>query len=147
MNRRSLRCTGRAFSSSFLHSSSRFRRAFERPIDSKESMIYIRVFVARRDSEDLLQRHMHRLRSSRPSRQPPEHVDSLSSGEDDDDDGFELLTAENLFSTLLSRVRSLTQRLNVDDNRTTGFPSSRLFGRLGSNSSQALWGLNKPLSR
>ncbi|XP_076640537.1 nuak family kinase 1 isoform X2 [Colletes latitarsis] len=99
-----------------------------------------------RDSEDLLQRHMHRLRSSRPSRQPPEHADSLSSGEDDDDDGFELLTAENLFSTLLSRVRSLTQRLNVDDNRTTGFPSSRLFGRLGSNSSQAFWGLNKPLS-
>lgn len=100
-----------------------------------------------RDSEDLLQRHMHRLRSSRPSRQQSEHADSLSSGEDDDDDGFELLTAENLFSTLLSRVRSLTQRLNVDDNRTTGFPSSRLFGRLGSNSSQAFWGLNKPLSR
>ncbi|XP_043797871.1 uncharacterized protein LOC122717668 isoform X3 [Apis laboriosa] len=100
-----------------------------------------------RDSEDLLQRHMHRLRSSRPTRQPSEHADSLSSGEDDDDDGFELLTAENLFSTLLSRVRSLTQRLNVDDNRTTGFPSSRLFGRLGSNSSQAFWGLNKPLSR
>ncbi|XP_026671095.1 uncharacterized protein LOC108627131 isoform X2 [Ceratina calcarata] len=100
-----------------------------------------------RDSEDLLQRHMHRLRSSRPSRQPSEHADSLSSGEDDDDDGFELLTAENLFSTLLSRVRSLTQRLNVDDNRTAGFPSSRLFGRLGSNSSQAFWGLNKPLSR
>ncbi|KAK1127685.1 hypothetical protein K0M31_003180 [Melipona bicolor] len=100
-----------------------------------------------RDSEDLLQRHMHRLRSSRPSRQPPEHADSLSSGEDDDDDGFELLTAENLFSTLLSRVRSLTQRLNVDDNRTTGFPSSRLFSRLGSNPSQAFWGLNKPLSR
>ncbi|XP_034186744.2 nuak family kinase 1 isoform X1 [Osmia lignaria lignaria] len=99
-----------------------------------------------RDSEDLLQRHMHRLRSSRPSRQPPEHADSLSSGEDDDDDGFELLTAENLFSTLLSRVRSLTQRLNVDDNRTTGFPRSRLFDRLGSNPSQAFWGLNKPLS-
>ncbi|KAL6257327.1 hypothetical protein P5V15_010902 [Pogonomyrmex californicus] len=96
--------------------------------------------------EDLLQRHMHRLRSSRPSRQSSEHIDSLSSGEDDDDDGFELLTAENLFSTLLSRVRSLTQRLNVDDNRTGGFPSSRLFGRLGSQSSQAFWGLNKPLS-
>ncbi|XP_077273485.1 nuak family kinase 1 isoform X4 [Temnothorax americanus] len=96
--------------------------------------------------EDLLQRHMHRLRSSRPSRQPSEHADSLSSGEDDDDDGFELLTAENLFSTLLSRVRSLTQRLNVDDNRSAGFPSSRLFGRLGSQSSQAFWGLNKPLS-
>ncbi|KZC08695.1 NUAK family SNF1-like kinase 1 [Dufourea novaeangliae] len=100
-----------------------------------------------RDSEDLLQRHMHRLRSSRPSRQPSEHADSLSSGEDDDDDGFELLTAENLFSTLLSRVRSLTQRLNVDDNRNAGFPSSRLFGRLGSNSSPAFWALNKPLSR
>ncbi|XP_018398023.1 PREDICTED: uncharacterized protein LOC108776026 isoform X2 [Cyphomyrmex costatus] len=97
--------------------------------------------------EDLLQRHMHRLRSSRPSRQPSEHADSLSSGEDDDDDGFELLTAENLFSTLLSRVRSLTQRLNVDDNRSGGFPSSRLFGRLGSQSSQSFWGLNKPLSR
>ncbi|EFN79779.1 NUAK family SNF1-like kinase 1 [Harpegnathos saltator] len=98
-------------------------------------------------SEDLLQRHMHRLRSSRPSRQPSEHADSLSSGEDDDDDGFELLTAENLFSTLLSRVRSLTQRLNVDDNRPGGFPSSRLFGRLGAQPSQAFWGLNKPLSR
>lgn len=33
-----------------------------------------------------------------------EHNDSVSSGEDDDDDGFEILTAENLFSTLLSRV-------------------------------------------
>ncbi|XP_012055826.1 PREDICTED: uncharacterized protein LOC105618903 [Atta cephalotes] len=96
--------------------------------------------------DDLLQRHMHRLRSSRPSRQSSEHADSLSSGEDDDDDGFELLTAENLFSTLLSRVRSLTQRLNVDDNRSGGFPSSRLFGRLGSQSSQSFWGLNKPLS-
>ncbi|XP_070153359.1 uncharacterized protein Nuak1 isoform X1 [Polyergus mexicanus] len=97
--------------------------------------------------EDLLQRHMHRLRSSRPSRQSTEHADSLSSGEDDDDDGFELLTAENLFSTLLSRVRSLTQRLNVDDNRPAGFPSTRLFSRLGSQPTQAFWGLNKPLSR
>ncbi|CAG5104080.1 Protein of unknown function [Cotesia congregata] len=100
-----------------------------------------------RDSDDLLQRHMHRLRSSRPSRQAPEHADSLSSGEDDDDDGFELLTAENLFSTLLSRVRSLTQRLNVDDNRGTGFPRSRLLDRLGSNSSQGFWGMSEPLSR
>lgn len=90
---------------------------------------------------------MHRLRSSRPSRQAPEHADSLSSGEDDDDDGFELLTAENLFSTLLSRVRSLTQRLNVDDNRGTGFPRSRLLDRLGSNSSQGFWGMHEPLTR
>ncbi|XP_035730933.1 uncharacterized protein LOC118445483 [Vespa mandarinia] len=100
-----------------------------------------------RDSEDLLQRHMHRLRSSRPSRQPSEHGDSLSSGEDDDDDGFELLTAENLFSTLLSRVRSLTQRLNVDDRGSSSFPSSRLLGRLGVNSPQNFWSHNKPLSR
>ncbi|XP_012271025.1 uncharacterized protein LOC105694698 [Orussus abietinus] len=100
-----------------------------------------------RDSDDLLQRHMHRLRSSRPTRQPPEHADSLSSGEDDDDDGFELLTAENLFSTLLSRVRSLTQRLNVDDNRGSGFLGSRLLGRLGSNSPQGFWGVHEPLSR
>ncbi|XP_046614604.1 uncharacterized protein LOC124302451 isoform X1 [Neodiprion virginianus] len=99
-----------------------------------------------RDNDDILQRHMHRLRSSRPSRKAPEHADSLSSGEDDDDDGFELLTAENLFSTLLSRVRSLTQRLNVDDNRSTGFPSSRLLGRLGSNSPQGFWGVHEPLS-
>jgi hypothetical protein len=102
----------------------------------------------RRDNEDLLQRHMHRLRSSRPPRQASEHADSLSSGEDDDDDGFELLTAENLFSTLLSRVRSLTQRLNVDDNRSSGFPSSRILGRLGSNSPhQGFWGVHEPLSR
>lgn len=107
----------------------------------------ITLFICSRDSDDLLQRHMHRLRSSRPTRQPPEHADSLSSGEDDDDDGFELLTAENLFSTLLSRVRSLTQRLNVDDNRGTGFPRSRLLERLGSNSSQGFWGLHEPLSR
>lgn len=76
-----------------------------------------------------------------------DHADSLSSGEDDDDDGFELLTAENLFSTLLSRVRSLTQRLNVDDNRGTGFPSSKLVGRLGTNSPQGFWGIHEPVSR
>lgn len=51
--------------------------------------------------------HMHRLRSSRPRKANLEHTDSLSSAEeDDDDDGFEILTAENLFSTLLSRVSS-----------------------------------------
>ncbi|XP_046394484.1 serine-rich adhesin for platelets [Ischnura elegans] len=62
--------------------------------------------------------HMHRLRSSRPNRRLLEHSDSFSSAEEDDDDGFEILTAESLFSTLLSRVRSLTQRLNVDDGGT-----------------------------
>ncbi|CAG2055557.1 unnamed protein product, partial [Timema podura] len=78
--------------------------------------------------------HMHRLRSSRPSRHPLEHNDSLSSAEEeeDDDDGFEILTAESLFSTLLSRVRSLTQRLNVEDGGRSGFPSSRLMSHLAS---------------
>lgn len=47
-------------------------------------------------------------RSSRPSqRGTAEPNDSGSSGEEDDDDGFEILTAENLFSTLLSRVHGL----------------------------------------
>nr|CAD7193604.1 unnamed protein product [Timema douglasi] len=78
--------------------------------------------------------HMHRLRSSRPSRHPLEHNDSLSSAEEeeDDDDGFEILTAESLFSTLLSRVRSLTQRLNVEEGGRPGFPSSRLMSHLAS---------------
>lgn len=100
-----------------------------------------------RDSDDLFQRHMHRLRSSRPRRQQSDLADSLSSGEEDDDDGFELLTAENLFSTLLSRVRSLTQRLNVDDNKNSIFPNSRLLGRFDSNPSQSFWGTREPLSR
>lgn len=49
---------------------------------------------------------MHRLRTTRPTKKiTQDKNDSGSSGEDDDEDGFELLTAENLFSTLLSRVR------------------------------------------
>ncbi|KAK9890858.1 hypothetical protein WA026_012203 [Henosepilachna vigintioctopunctata] len=71
--------------------------------------------------------HMHRLRSTRPKKATMEHADSISSGEDDDDDGFDILTAENLFSTLLSRVKDLTQRLNVEDGGRPGFPSSRLL--------------------
>ncbi|XP_049815446.1 serine/threonine-protein kinase par-1-like isoform X1 [Schistocerca nitens] len=75
--------------------------------------------------------HMHRLRSSRPNRSTLERNDSLSSAEDDDDDdGFEILTAESLFSTLLSRVRSLTQRLNVEDGARPGFPTSTLMSQL-----------------
>lgn len=48
----------------------------------------------------------YRLRSTRPFKklQATDGNDSGSSGEEDDDDGFEILTAENLFSTLLSRV-------------------------------------------
>lgn len=73
----------------------------------------------------------YRLRSTRPfkklQQQQTEGNDSGSSGEEDDEDGFEILTAENLFSTLLSRVRALTNRLNVKDDATSDFPSSRFL--------------------
>lgn len=47
----------------------------------------------------------YRLRSTRPFKKlQADGNDSGSSGEEDDEDGFEILTAENLFSTLLSRV-------------------------------------------
>uniref|UniRef100_A0A1L8DKU6 Protein kinase domain-containing protein n=1 Tax=Nyssomyia neivai TaxID=330878 RepID=A0A1L8DKU6_9DIPT len=76
---------------------------------------------------------MHRLRSTRPNmkkmNQDPS-ADSASSGEDDDEDGFEILTAENLFSTLLQRVRALTNRINVNNDTTTGLPSSRFMSNL-----------------
>lgn len=65
-----------------------------------------------RDSDtetDPTSRFTYRLRSTRPSKknQAADGNDSVSSGEEDDDDGFEILTAENLFSTLLQRVRNL----------------------------------------
>ncbi|KAH8257740.1 hypothetical protein KR038_009044, partial [Drosophila bunnanda] len=73
----------------------------------------------------------HRLRSSRPVKKISQDNDSQSSNEEDedDDDGFEILTAENLFSTLLQRVRALTNRLNVNSDLPVGFPShsSRLL--------------------
>ncbi|KAL0277849.1 UNVERIFIED_CONTAM: hypothetical protein PYX00_004985 [Menopon gallinae] len=76
---------------------------------------------------------LHRLRSTRPMRSSLDRADSASGSEEEeeDDDGFEILTAENLFSTLLSRVRSLTQRLNVDSGMRPGFPSSRLMNHFG----------------
>uniref|UniRef100_A0A0K8UKM8 NUAK family SNF1-like kinase 1 n=1 Tax=Bactrocera latifrons TaxID=174628 RepID=A0A0K8UKM8_BACLA len=73
---------------------------------------------------------LHRLRSSRPVKKLSQENDSQSSGEEDDDDGFEILTAENLFSTLLQRVHALTHRMNVDKDLTAGFSNS---GRLLSN--------------
>ncbi|XP_074036332.1 nuak family kinase 1 isoform X1 [Leptinotarsa decemlineata] len=90
--------------------------------------------------------HLHRLRSTRPKRSNLEHTDSLSSGEEDDDEGFEILTAENLFSTLLSRVRDLTQKLNVDDGVRPGFPSSRLLSHFDHGTN--FWNrMEHPLSR
>lgn len=58
------------------------------------------------DNEDPTSKFNFGLRSARPMKklQSTETNDSGSSGEEDDEDGFEILTAENLFSTLLSRV-------------------------------------------
>ncbi|KAJ8912911.1 hypothetical protein NQ315_017241, partial [Exocentrus adspersus] len=90
--------------------------------------------------------HMHRLRSTRPKKSALEHNDSVSSGEEDDDEGFEILTAENLFSTLLSRVRDLTQRLNVEDGVRPGFPSSRLLSHFDRDTN--FWNrMDHPLNR
>lgn len=66
-----------------------------------------------RDSDtetDPSSRFTYRLRSTRPVKKSKsnEGNDSASSGEEDDEDGFEILTAENLFSTLLSRVRRMS---------------------------------------
>ncbi|XP_072940801.1 uncharacterized protein Nuak isoform X2 [Epargyreus clarus] len=80
------------------------------------------------ESEEEDDTHMHRLRSTRAAR-----AESVSSGEEDEEDeGFHLLTAENLFSTLLHRVRALTQRLNGEEG--PGFPQSShsLFNNLQS---------------
>lgn len=113
-------------------------------------------------------------RSSRPVKKISQDNDSQSSGEEDDDDGFEILTAENLFSTLLQRVsfncefqpyfifmlinhislqvRAVTDRMNVNRDLTVGFPShsSRLltdFSRQAQ-SHRPFWSnQNSPFSR
>ena len=61
----------------------------------------------------LSEQPLFRLKKTRPPFSV-EKTDSFSSGEDDDfdDDGFQEMTAENLFSTLLSRVKSLTRRIH-----------------------------------
>ncbi|KAH8267308.1 hypothetical protein KR018_005193 [Drosophila ironensis] len=94
----------------------------------------------------------HRLRSSRPVKKISQDNDSQSSNEedDDDDDGFEILTAENLFSTLLQRVRALTNRLNVNSDLTVGFPShsSRLLTDISrqAQSRSPFWGQGSPFA-
>lgn len=71
----------------------------------------ISSLVSGGESEEEDESQMHRLRSSRLAR-----AESVSSGEEEEDDeGFHLLTAENLFSTLLHRVRALTNRLNGEE--------------------------------
>lgn len=71
------------------------------------------------DSEDPTTRFTYRLRSTRPIKkfQATDTNDSASSGEEDDEDGFEILTAENLFSTLLSRVSFPIPRAKQCGNR------------------------------
>lgn len=61
------------------------------------------------DNEDPASKLSFRLRSSRPFKkiQRNDTNDSVSSDEEGDEDGFEILTAENLFSTLMSRVSFL----------------------------------------
>lgn len=55
--------------------------------------------------------------------------DSFSSAEDDDEDTFEVLTAETLFSSLLDRVRNLTKRLNRESTGQLTDPSYTMFGQ------------------
>lgn len=78
----------------------------------------------------------------RNSQQDQQQSDSLSSEEDDqDEDRFELLTAENLFSTLLSRVKCLTQQLNDSDMRADDFSNSHSMKKL--RTPQRLWEENR----
>ena len=53
-----------------------------------------------------------------PERMSSSQLDAVESSSSDEDDNFQLLTAENLFSTLLSRVSVLSY--NVNCSLTTG---------------------------
>ncbi|GAB0094181.1 mucin-5AC [Sergentomyia squamirostris] len=105
--------------------------------DSEEDSLFNKLhrhtsLTKESDTDEPRFHSMHRLRSTRPVKkinQEPS-ADSASSGEDDDEDGFEILTAENLFSTLLQRVRALTNRINVNNETTSGFPSSRFMSNI-----------------
>jgi len=56
-------------------------------------------------------------------------TESFSSGEEDfDDDGFQEMTAENLFSTLLSRVKSLTRRIHDEHDEHLNWQQKQRHG-------------------
>jgi hypothetical protein len=57
-------------------------------------------------------------------------TESFSSGEDDglDDDGFQQISAENLFSTLLSRVKSLTRRIHDEHDEHLSWQQKQRHG-------------------
>ena len=44
-----------------------------------------------------------------------ESFSSAGEDEEEDEDQFEILTAESLFTTLLDRVRNLTRRVSTED--------------------------------
>ena len=68
---------------------------------------------------------LFRLKKTRPPFSN-DKVESFSSGEDDfDDDGFQEMTAENLFSTLLSRVKSLTRRIHDEHDEHINWQRTR----------------------
>ena len=70
----------------------------------------------------------YRLKKTRPPFSV-ERTDSFSSGEDDfDDDGFQEMTAENLFSTLLSRVKSLTRRIHDEHDEHLNWQRAQRHG-------------------
>ena len=56
--------------------------------------------------------------------------ESFSSGEDDglDDEGFQQISAENLFSTLLSRVKSLTRRIHDEHDEHLSWQQKQRHG-------------------
>ena len=72
----------------------------------------------------------YQLRKTRPPFSVT-RTDSFSSGEDDleDDDGFQEMTAENLFSTLLSRVKSLTRRIHDEHEEHILWQQKQSLGR------------------
>lgn len=54
--------------------------------------------------------------------------DSFSSAEEDDEDFFEVFTADSLFSNLLDRVRNLTKRINREGSVGPNWPNDPNFG-------------------
>ncbi|XP_057371289.1 uncharacterized protein LOC130692231 [Daphnia carinata] len=83
--------------------------------------------------------HLQRLSSFKKSHDEPESArgrrgsdSSIDDDIDDDDDTFQILTAESLFSTLLSRVRQLTKRNQRADNPTDPFVMFRNSSRFTS---------------
>ncbi|XP_065572348.1 uncharacterized protein LOC136034829 isoform X2 [Artemia franciscana] len=83
------------------------------------------------EKEDEFLSFANRMASRRLGR----HLDhSDSSGEESDDDTFQILTAESLFSNLLSRVRNISRRTHRDDPFASFRQSSRIESNRGHDS-------------